>query len=88
MTTQDGWHISKSVPASLLLGLVTQAAAIVWTVSMMMSDIERNSQDIAEFNNRMQKVELSVQTLAISMARIDANISHIRSSVSKMAARQ
>jgi|TARA_B110000908_G_scaffold73844_1_gene88980 septal ring factor EnvC (AmiA/AmiB activator) len=82
---QDGWHLSKSVPASLLLGLVTQAAAIVWTVSMMMSDIERNSQDIAEFNNRMQKVESSVQTLAISMARIDANIQHIRGAVEKMA---
>ena len=85
MTTQDGWHLSKSVPATLLLGLATQAAAIVWTVSMMMSDIERNSQDIAEFNNRMQKVESSVQTLAISMARIDSNIEHIRASVSRMA---
>jgi len=85
MTTQDGWHLSKSVPASLLLGLVTQAAAIVWTVSMMMSDIDRNSQDIAEFNNRMQKVESSVQTLAISMARIDANIQHIRGAVEQMA---
>ena len=85
MKEQDGWHLSKSVPATLLLGLVTQAAAIVWTVSMMMSDIDRNSQDIAEFNNRMQKVESSVQTLAISMARIDANISHIRGAVEKMA---
>lgn len=85
MADQDGWHISKSVPATLMLGLVTQAAAIVWTVSMMMSDIERNSQDIAEFNNRMQKVESSVQTLAISMARIDANIQHIRGAVEKMA---
>ena len=85
MADQDGWHISKSVPATLMLGLVTQAAAIVWTVSMMMSDIERNSQDIAEFNNRMQKVESSVQTLAISMARIDANIQHIRGAVEQMA---
>lgn len=85
MSDQDGWHLSKSVPATLMLGLVTQAAAIVWTVSMMMSDIERNSQDIAEFNNRMQKVESSVQTLAISMARIDANIQHIRGAVEKMA---
>ena len=83
----NGWHLSKSVPATLLLGLATQAAAIVWTVSMMMGDIDRNSQDIAEFNNRMQKVESSVQTLAISMARIDANIEHIRTSVSKMASK-
>lgn len=85
MDKDEGWHLSKSVPATLLLGLVTQAAAIVWTVSMMMSDIDRNSQDIAEFNMRMQKVEESVQTLAISMARIDANISHIRGAVEKMA---
>ena len=85
MDKDEGWHISRSVPATLLLGLVTQAAAIVWTVSMMMSDIDRNSQDIAEFNMRMQKVESSVQTLAISMARIDANISHIRGAVEKMA---
>ena len=85
MAKEDGWHISRSVPATLLLGLVTQAAAIVWTVSMMMSDIDRNSQDITEFNMRMQKVESSVQTLAISMARIDANIEHIRGAVEKMA---
>lgn len=84
MKDQDGWHISKSVPATLLLGLITQAAAIIWTVSMMMADIQSNSQDIAEFNMRMQKVEASVQTLAISMARIDANIEHIGTSVSKM----
>ena len=84
---QEGWHLSRSVPATLLLGLITQAAAIVWTVSMMMSDIDRNSQEITEFNSRMQKVEASVQTLAISMARIDANIEHIRASVSKMASK-
>ena len=84
---QEGWHLSRSVPATLLLGLITQAAAIVWTVSMMMGDIDRNSQEITEFNNRMQKVEASVQTLAISMARIDANIEHIRASVSKMASK-
>ena len=85
MKSEEGWHISRSVPATLLVGLVTQAAAIVWTVSMMMSDIDRNSQDITEFNMRMQKVESSVQTLAISMARIDANIEHIRGAVEKMA---
>ena len=84
---QEGWHLSRSVPATLLLGLITQAAAIVWTVSMMMGDIDRNSQEITEFNNRMQKVEASVQTLAISMARIDANIEHIRASVSNMASK-
>jgi len=85
MTTQDGWHISKSVPATLLLGLVTQAAAIVWTVSMMMSDIDRNTENLNAFSERVSKVESMVQSQAISMARIDENIQHIRGAVEKMA---
>ena len=85
---QEGWHIAKSVPATLLLGLITQAGAIVWTVSMMMADIQENQTDIVEFGQRISKVEQMVQSQAVSMARIDVNIEHIRTSVEKMADRQ
>ena len=85
MTQDDGWHISRSVPATLLLGLITQAGAIVYVVSMMMADIEKNQQDIVEFNQRVSKVEQLVQTQAVAMARIDVNIEHIRTAVEKMA---
>ena len=85
--TTDGWHIAKSVPATLLIGLITQAGAIVWTVSMMMSDIQENQTDIVEFGQRISKVEAMVQSQAVSMARIDVNIEHIRTSVEKMANR-
>jgi hypothetical protein len=87
MTTQDGWHISKSVPATLLLGLMTQAAAIVWTVSMMMADIQQNNEKLMNFSERVDKVETMVQNQAVSMARIDENIQHIRGAVEKMANR-
>jgi|TARA_B110000879_G_C10670192_1_gene317669 hypothetical protein len=87
MTTQDGWHISKSVPATLLLGLVTQAAAIVWTVSMMMADIQQNTEKLIGFSERVNRVEVMVQSQAISMARIDENIKAIRKSVEQMALR-
>ena len=86
MTKQDGWHISKSVPATLLLGLITQAAAIVWTVSMMMADIQQNTEKLIAFSERVNKVEGMVQSQAVSMARIDTNIEHIRGAVEKMAA--
>ena len=84
MVQNEGWHISRSVPATLLLGLITQAGAIVYVVSMMMADIEKNQQDIVEFNQRVSKVEQLVQTQAVSMARIDVNIEHIRNAVEKM----
>jgi len=83
----EQWHLSKCVPASLLLGLITQAGAIVWTVSMMMSDIERNRSSIASVSNRLSEVETMVQAQAVSMARIDENIMHIRRSVEQMATR-
>ena len=84
---QEGWHISKSVPATLLLGLITQAAAIVWTVSMMMADIQQNTEKLIAFSERVSKVENMVQSQAVSMARIDENIKAIRNSVEKMAQR-
>ena len=85
MKAEDGWHLSRSVPATLVLGLIAQAAAIVWTVSMMMSNIEGNATDIGNITNRMQRVENMVQAQAVSMARIDTNIEHIRTAVEKMA---
>jgi len=86
-TREEGWHISKSVPATLLLGLITQAAAIVWTVSMMMADIQQNTEKLISFSERVSKVENMVQSQAVSMARIDENIKAIRNSVEKMAQR-
>ena len=86
-TREEGWHLSKSVPATLLFGLVTQAAAIVWTVSMMMSDIQKNTEKLISFSERVAKVEDMVQNQAVSMARIDTNIQHIRGAVEKMAQR-
>jgi len=83
----DNWHLSKSVPLTLIFGLVVQGAAIVWTVSMMMSDIDRNAAAITNLDFRVEKIEDLVQSQAIAMARIDENIKAIRKSVELMATR-
>ena len=83
--SEDSWHLSKSVPITLIFGLLVQGAAIVWTVSMMMSDIEGNRDDIMSLQQRMARIETSVHEQAVSLARIDENIKAIRSSVEKMA---
>lgn len=84
---QESWHLSKSVPITLIFGLITQGAAIVWTVSMMMGDIERNRVSISEMQNRVTKIEEAVHDQAVSMARIDENIKAIRQAVEAMASR-
>ena len=85
MNSDDSWHLSKSVPITLIFGLLVQGAAIVWTVSMMMSDIQDNAEDIVAIEQRMGRLEDSVQSQAVALARIDENIKAIRSSVEKMA---
>ena len=82
---EDNWHLSRSVPITLIFGLIAQAGAIVWTVSMMIADIERNGEEIMRLQSRMSIVEDATQRQAVSMARIDENIKAIRQSVEKMA---
>lgn len=67
-----------NISLGLIIGLLTQGAAIVWTVSMMMSDIEDNRDDILANQANIQRLNLAVQTQAISNARIDENIKAIR----------
>jgi len=81
----DNWHLSKSVPLTLIFGLFLQGAAIVWTVSTMSSDIEVNASKIVEVQQRLGRMEDAVHGQAVSMARIDENIKAIRMSVEKMA---
>lgn len=87
MDNNDSWHLSKSVPITLIVGLITQGAAIVWTVSMMMSDISANREDIVNVQDRVGRLENAVHEQAVSMARIDENIKAIRQAVEKMAER-
>jgi len=83
--SNDNWHMSKSVPLTLIFGLFVQGAAIVWTVSTMTSDIEVNASKIIEVQQRLGRMEDAVHGQAVSMARIDENIKAIRLSVEKMA---
>jgi len=77
--------LNKSFPLALILGLLGQAGGIVWTVSMMMSDIERNRMDLNTMYVRVGKIEDMVYSQAVYVARIDENIKAIRSSVESMA---
>jgi hypothetical protein len=87
MSDESGWHLSKSVPITLIFGLLVQAGAIVWTVSMMMADIESNMRNIMVLEITVNELEDVVQTQQVSLARIDENIKAIRDAVERMASR-
>lgn len=85
MNGNDSWHLSKSVPLGLIFGLIVQGGAIVWTVSMMMSDIENNRNQLRTVEVRVSKIEDMVYEQAVAIARIDANIEAIRGYVERIA---
>jgi len=85
-TINSPWSLQRTIPLTLILGLVTQAAAIIWTSSQMASDISKNAEKIAVLELQFSKLEDSVQAQAVSMARIDENIKGIRELLERMSA--
>ena len=85
-TLNSPWSLQRTIPLTLILGLVTQAAAIIWTSSQMASDISKNAEKIAVLELQFSKLEDSVQAQAVSMARIDENIKGIRDFLERMSA--
>ena len=77
--------VTRSVPLTVLVGLGVQAVAIIWSASMMYSDIQTNANEIAKISVRTLALEKAVQDPAVSLARIDENIKAIRKSVENIA---
>jgi len=77
--------IKTSIPLTVLVGLGVQAVAIIWSASMMYSDIQANANEIAKISVRTLALEKAVQDQAVSLARIDENIKAIRKSVDSIA---
>lgn len=89
MSEENQWSLQKTIPLTFLFALAVQGAAIVWSASMMSSDIKKNTQDIAVLEVRVNQLTDVLQTQAVSLARIDENIKSIRQLVEReMSARR
>ena len=82
---EDNWHLSKSVPVTLVLAIVAQTVALVWYISSLDSAVKANARDIIRNETRLESMENIVQSQAVTLGRMDENIKAIRESVEKMA---
>lgn len=83
--SSDKWHLSKSVPLSLIAAIAVQTLGVVWYVSSLDSSVAINAREIARHEVRIQAIEKTSQEQAIMLARIDENLNAIRGIVEKMA---
>jgi len=81
---EDQWHLSKSVPVSFLFAILLQTIALVWFVADLDSNIKANERKVMEHDSRLYGLEVNVQSQAVSLARIDENIRHIRTTVDRV----
>lgn len=81
----NSWHLSKSVPVTLVAAIIGQTAALVWYVSSLDGNVESNMKDIARHEIRLERLEETTKELSIMNARIDENIKAIRSVLEGMA---
>ena len=81
----ESWHLSKSVPVTLIVAIVLQTISLVWYVSSLDSAVKNNARDLVRQETRINTLEKTVQSQAISLGRIDENIKAIRNLVERMA---
>ncbi len=82
--SKDSWYLNKSVPVTFVFALATQAVALVWFFAALDSGIKANEKQVTQHEARLVQLESLVQGQAVSLARIDANISHIRATVDRV----
>jgi len=87
MTTETEWHLSKSVPLTFVVAIFLQTVSLVWYVSSMDNNIKNNQKEILRQEVRLSGIEDTVQTQALTLARIDENIKSIRVMMERVSTR-
>ena len=81
---KEQWHLSKSVPVSILLALVLQGGAFVWTISTMQGNVDRNTQDIKRVAEEVKVIQVSSSEQAQQLARIEERLLGVQTSIDRL----
>jgi len=84
MDIDNQWHLSKTVPVTMILAILIQTVSLVWYVSSLDNSVKNNSRDLLKQETRIETLEKVVQTQALTLARIDENIKSIRIMMEEM----
>ena len=79
------WHLSKSIPLTLIFAIACQTVALIWFVASLRSDVDNNAKELVRQDTRITSLEENVQSQAVTMGRMDENIKAIRTTVEMLA---
>ena len=81
----NNWHLSKSIPLTLIFAIACQTVALIWFVASLRSDVDNNAKELVRQDTRISSLEEIVQNQAVTMGRIDENIKAIRVTIEAIA---
>jgi len=76
--SEQEWHLSRSVPISLIFAIACQTVALIWFVATLRNDVDINKTEIIKIETRTDNLENIVQSQAVTLARMDENLKSIR----------
>lgn len=54
---EQGWHLDKKVPLTLIFAMLMQAAMVVWAVADIKKDVELLKADVSVLHDRDKRTE-------------------------------
>ena len=83
--SDSDWHMSRSIPISLIFAIACQTVALIWFVATLRNDVDLNRMEIIRLETRTSSLEEIVQTQAVTLGRMDENIKSIKTILEGMA---
>jgi len=80
-TEKQEWHLSKSVPITLVAAIIAQTLSLLWFVATLRNDVDHNSKTLIRHEARIESSEDIIHNQAVMLARIDENLKAIRKAV-------
>lgn len=84
MAEPQSWHLSKSVPISIIIGLIMQFSGFIWFASQQSQQVETNAKAISELSLELKAVKTDAVTQAIQLGRIEAIIESTNNSINRV----
>lgn len=81
---KESWHLSKSVPVTLIATLLLQTVALVWFLSGLNSDVIKNTEHIDDNKERIVSLEVESRAQEGTLIRIEQNVRFIKEAVEDM----
>ena len=83
--SEQEWHLSRSVPLTMIFAIACQTVALIWFVATLRNDVDANQSKIIQLETRTETLSSMVQDQSVMIARMDENIKAIRDIIEKMA---